>query len=284
MDYLKKYQKMISLRGLSDHTMKSYTTYIRQYLDYVENHLHKYISQVTWDDRRNFIEWLKAERGLSDRTINHVISQLRFFMLYVEHKPWDPYQLPKRKFDTYLPYVPSFEQTIHFIDTISDLKVKAMVALMYSSGLRISEVCNLRYDDISGDNMTVHVTHGKNRHDRYAILSKKALGILTEYWYAYGKPKGWLFPKQKDKSRPIDTFFLSRNIHAHEKELGWERRLTCHSFRHALGTHLYEAGTDLITIQGILGHRSISSTTIYVHLAKNLSTKVVNPFDSAEWR
>lgn len=80
---------------------------------------------------------------------------------------------------------------------------------------------------------------------------------------------GYLFPKQCGEDRPIDTFFLSRHIHAHEDRLGWERRLTCHSFRHAFGTHLYENGTDLLTIKALMGHKSLQSTTIYVHLSSS---------------
>ena len=113
---------------------------------------------------------------------------------------------------------------------MTDIKPKAMVALMYSSGLRIGEVCNLRYEDIQRKNMRIHITHGKNRSDRYAILSKQALDILTEYWFACGKPTGYLFPKQRDSSKPIDTFYLSRHIEKHEMELGWSKRITCHSF------------------------------------------------------
>ena len=235
MDYLKRYQKMISLRGLTDHTMKSYQTYNSAYLDHIGNTLHKTPSQVSYKDRRRFLEILQKEGNLSDRTINVAISQLRFFTLYVLHKPWDDTQLPMRKFDTYLPFVPTKEETKIFISTMTDLKPKAMVALMYSSGLRIGEVCNLRYEDIQRKNMRIHITHGKNRSDRYAILSKQALDILTEYWFACGRPAGYLFPKQRDSSKPIDTFYLSRHIAKHEAELGWSKRLTCHSFRHAFG-------------------------------------------------
>ena len=148
MDYLKRYKKMISLRGLTDHTMKSYQTYISAYLNYIENTLHKTPSQVSYKDQRRFLEILQKERKLSDRTINVAISQLRFFTLYVLHKPWDDTQLPMRKFDTYLPFVPTKEETKIFISTMTDFKPKAMVALMYSSDLRIGEVCNLRYEDI----------------------------------------------------------------------------------------------------------------------------------------
>ena len=279
MNYLKRYKKMISLRGLTDHTMKSYTTYITAYLDFISNTLHKYPSQVKYADILKFLNTIQKERSLSDRTINTAISQIRFFTLYVLHKPWDPTQVPMRKFDTYLPFVPSQDEVKTFISTMTDIKQKAMVAVMYSSGLRIGEVCRLHYEDIQRKNMRIHITHGKNRSDRYAILSKDALGILTQYWFECGRPTGWLFPKQTDPSRPIDTFFLSRHIASHEKDLGWPKRLTCHSFRHAFGTHLYENGTDLLTIKTLMGHKSLESTTIYVHLAVHSTSSVRSPFD-----
>ncbi len=279
MDFLKRYRKMISLRGLTDHTLTSYSTYISAYLDFISNTLHKYPSQVRYSDIIRFLDILQKERGLSDRTINVAISQIRFFTLYVLHKPWDPTQIPMRRFDTYLPFVPSQQEVKTFISTVPDIKTKAMLAVMYSSGLRIGEVCHLRYEDIQRKNMRIHITHGKNRSDRYALLSKEALDILTRYWFECGRPTAWLFPKQHDPSRPIDTFFLSRHIHEHEEELGWPKRLTCHSFRHAFGTHLYENGVDLMTIKTLMGHKSLNSTTIYVHLALNSNSAVVSPFD-----
>ncbi len=277
--YFNSYREMISLRGLADHTLKSYCTYIRSYLDYLSDILHKQPEDVSWNELRDYIRWLQKERSLSDRTINCAISQLRFFTIYVLHKSWDNSQLPMRKFDTYLPFVPSQKETWHFISTMPDIKQKAMVAVMYSSGLRIGEVCHLRYEDIDRTNMRVHISHGKNREERYAALSKTALDFLTQYWFECGRPRGWLFPKQTDPDRPIDTFFLSRHIHAHEERLGWPKRITCHSFRHAFGTHLYENGTDLLTIKALLGHKSLNSTTIYVHLASNAMQSVKNPFD-----
>ena len=229
---------------------------------------------------RDFVRWLQRERSLSDRTVNCAVSQMRFFTLYVLHKPWDDTQLPMRRFDEYLPYVPSQQETWHFISTMPGLKQKAMVALMYSSGLRIGEVCSLRYEDVSRSRMRVFVRHGKNRQSRYAILSKAALDILTLYWRSCGRPQGYLFPKQSGKDEPIDTFFLSRHIHAHERRLGWPERITCHSFRHAFGTHLYENGTDLLTIKALMGHKSVSSTAVYVHLAGGGAVKgAVSPFD-----
>lgn len=280
-EYLIHYREMISLRGLTDHTVKSYSTYIRAYLDYLNRFLKKIPEDVSWPELRDYIRFIQKERNLSDRTINTAISQLRFFTIYVLHKKWDDSQLPMRRFDTYLPYVPTEEQVWQFISSMSDLKQKTMVAVMYSAGLRIGEVCRLRYEDIDRKNMRIHITHTKGRNDRYAILSNMALELLTQYWFAYGKPTKWLFPKQfnADSNKPIDTFFLSRHIHAHERDLGWEQRITCHSFRHAFGTHLYEHGTDLLTIKALLGHKSLTSTTLYVHLATNGIGNAISPLD-----
>lgn len=282
--YLDSFKQMIALRGLTDHTIKSYSTYIGAYLDYLETILHKNPEDVSWQELRDFIFYIQQERSLSDRTINHCISQLRFFTLYVLHKPWDPYQLPTRKFDVYLPFVPSKLEVATFISSLPDLKQKTMVTLMYSAGLRIGEVCRLKCSDIDRLNMRIHISKCKNRSARFAKLSPKVLPLLEKYWRTCGKPKTYLFPQQRQAgaNKPIDTFYLSRHIHAHEERLGWERRLTCHSFRHAYGTHLYENGADLLTIKTLLGHKSLASTMIYVQLAPNATSHVLSPFDTLE--
>lgn len=280
--YLDSYKQMISLRGLTDHTLKSYCTYISAYLLYLDIILHKSPLEVSWDEIRSFILWIQQQRSLADRTVNICISQLRFFTLYVLHKPWDPYQIPMRRFDSYLPFVPAKEEINAFISTMPDLKQKAMVALMYSAGLRVGEVCHLKYKDIDRKSMRIYISHGKNRSDRYAILSRQALDILTAYWFAYDKPMGWLFPKQRDKSLPIDTCFIMRHMRIHEERLGLPHRITCHSCRHAFDTHLYENGTDLLAIKALLGHKSLTSTAIYVQLASNGAGCAVSPFDVPE--
>ena len=282
-NYFNLFREMISLRGLSDHTLSSYCTYIRSYLDYLERILKKNPEDVSWAELRDFIRWLQCERGLSDRSVNAVIAQLRFFTIYVLHKPWVDSQLPTRRFDSYLPFVPSQEDTWIFISSIQDLRFKAIVSLMYSSGLRSGEVRHLKYSDISRKDMRVHILHSKSRNDRYAPLSSNALSILTEYWFAYNKPTGWLFPSdwpgKNGKIVPVSSQYMSSHIRGHEAALGWEHRITAHTFRHAFATHLYENGSDLLTIKALLGHKSITSTTIYVHLANTTLRQIVNPFD-----
>ncbi len=278
-DYLKQFREMVSLRGLTDHTLDSYSTYISAYLAYLNDVLHKQPGDVSWQDLRDFIKWIQLHRSLSDRTINTCISQLRFFTLYVLHKPWDDTQLPLRKFDVFLPFVPSREEAELYLSSVPDLKERVMLVLMYSSGLRLGEVCSLRYEDIDRKHLRIHIRRSKNRSGRFAILSKRALDMLTSYWFAYNRPTGWLFPQKRNPEKHYNPDAFSNRFTRYRSQLGWNARLTCHSFRHAFGTHLYENGTDLLTIKELLGHRSLGSTLVYVHLASNGTSNAVSPFD-----
>ena len=280
--YLESFQEMIRLRGLTDGTLRSYTTYLTTYLKYLENILGKDPEEVTWKDLREYIKWLEDTRHLSGRTINSIIAQLKFFVMYVLHKQWEPTQLPMRKVDVYLPYVPSKGETIKFINSITNLRLKAIVALMYSSGMRIGEVCNLKVSDIDSENMRIHIRTSKNRNGRYAILSQNTLELLRAYWRKYRGIEDYLFPRKNNIHLPERTGTITNMIHEHEDSLGLERKFTCHTFRHAFGTHLYESGADLLEIKTLLGHKSINSTVIYVHLANKTLKHVISPFDSAD--
>ena len=272
---------MIALRGLTDSTRKTYTTYISAYLDYVSEFLSKTPEEVSWDELRSFLWWIQTDRGISDRTVNYVIAQLRFFTLYVLHRPWDPYQIPYRKFDRYMPFVPTREEVSALISVVHDHKARTMLILMYSAGLRISEVCNLRYEDISRENMTLHITRGKNRSDRYAILSPTALEALSRYWRMYGGSKSdYIFRQKRDPARPVSTSFIRGHILKAEEELGWPRRFKSHTLRHAFATHFYEDNGDILVLKELLGHRSLSSTTIYVQLSSRTLRKYASPIES----
>jgi len=278
-DLIVKLQEMLELRGLTEGTIRGYTSYIRVYLEYLETFLQKHPSDVTWDELREYIRYLEKTRNLSDRTINLVIAVLKFFTIYVLHQPWDSYQIPKRKFDSSLPFLLSQKDTWYFISTIPNLMFRCMISLMYSSGLRVSELCNLRYDDVTKSSMRVRVRKSKSRSEGFTQLSKITLELLTMYWFNYERPKDWLFPHPKDPSKPITPYYVLKAIREHEERLGWEPRLCCHSFRHAIGTHLYENGTDILVIKKFLRHKALSSTMIYITLASTTFDDLKNPFD-----
>ena len=269
---------MIELRGLTNNTAKSYNSYLRKYLSYVANTLGKAPEDVTWDDIRTYIFHLKNEVGLSGKTINASNAQLKFFYEYVLNKSWDRYQVPTSRVNNYLPKILTLEEVKYFIDTMPNLKHKAMVSTAASSGLRINETCSLHYEDIKRDTMSIHVRESKNRSDRYTLLSKDNLKLLTQYWFEYGKPRDWLFPGQKEGTH-LSKQSLHNTIKDHVARLGWDSRISAHTFRHCFGTLHYENGTDLYTIKELMGHKSLSSTLIYIHLSSKAKLGVRSPFD-----
>ena len=282
MNYLETLQDMLSLSGRTRGTIKSYTTYISAYLDYLTDHLQIQPPQASWHDMRDFIAWIQQQRGLSDRTINSIIAHLRFFTIYVLHEPWDPSQLPRRRFNQYLPFVPSRDEVAAIINAIDNLQAKVMVILMYSSGLRVSEVCHLRYEDISRAQMHIHVRQAKNRSARLAMLDPFALDALSHYWRVYGRPMEYLFRSRKDPGTPVSSAFVRHHIQLAEQKLGWQHRFATHTFRHAFGTHFYEATGDLLALKDLLGHKSIRSTVIYVTLSGESLKKYPSPIQSLE--
>jgi integrase/recombinase XerD len=275
--YVKKFNDLLVLRDLTYNTIKSYNSMLHSYLSWVAS-CQQTPEAISFDEIRAYLLFLKQSKALSNRTINAHISQLRFFHLYVLRSSWDRYEVPYMKFNTTLPDILTVDEINTFIDTIPNLKHRACVALLYSSGLRVSELRHLRYEDIRRKDMRIYIRSSKSRSDRYAILSKRALTILTKYWFSFGKPRDWLFPGTKVDS-PIVSFTVSRFISDHGHFLGWDKQISAHTFRHSFGTHLYEQGNDLLTIQKLLGHKSASSSLVYVHLGTTTMKKLKSPFD-----
>jgi site-specific recombinase XerD len=242
--------------------------------------LSKKPEEVSWDDLREYIFYLMDVKKISPRTINGHISQLRYFYLYVLRKEWDPYQVPFQKFDTAVRKALTQHEVSEFINSFGNLKQKAVISLMYSSGLRVSEVCRLEYGDVSRKDMTITIKQGKNRSGSIAILSRKALDILTEYWRISGRPReGWLFPGQNGGTH-ITPETVRRYIKNQISSLGWETNISCHCFRRAFGTHLYQNGVDILVIKHLMRHKSLKSTVAYIYLGTVGKDKLISPFDT----
>ena len=153
---------------------------------------------------------------------------------------------------------------------------------IYSAGLRRSEVARLRLHDIDSARMTITVHQGKGQKDRVVMLSPVLLATLRQYW-RHCKPKEWLFPGD-NPGQPIsgkDVFMIFRNAVRHA---GISKKVCPHSLRHSFATHLLEAGTDLRTIQVLLGHRSLKTTSRYLHVSQQHVRETVSPLDSLPFR
>lgn len=273
-----KFETMLQLRNLSIRSNADYLRKLNALLDWCSNQDIQ-IDDLNYHDLQEYVLFLKRIYQYAPKTINSNISVIRFLFLYVLRRPIDRYMLPYARIDKPIQEVLSVEEVRLFIQNFSNIKHKAMVAVLYSCGLRGSELCSLRYCDISRTRKTVYVEHTKNRSSRYVPISDTALNILTEYWFSCGRPKEWLFPGNKPGSH-VTMATLRAIILENKEKLGWkDRRITTHTFRHCMGTHLYEATGDLFYIQKFLGHNAISSTTVYITLTGNRSYS--NPLDTA---
>ena len=176
-------------RNLRDSTIHAYCTSVAHFLKYTD----KPIDALTTDDIDTFLTE-KRLSGISPETYNHYHSGIRFFYKKVLKMNWDDDDIPRMKRDRSLPTVLTKAEISAIPDATPNLKHKAMIATMYSGGLRVSEVTHLHYDDISRTNKTIHIRDGKSRFDRYTLLADRTLEILTEYWFKCGRPTGILFP------------------------------------------------------------------------------------------
>ena len=271
--YINKIEDVGKLRNLKPKTITLYRKNVSRFLNYIK----KNPEELTCEDARNYLLHLQG-KGNKASTLNNNNGSLVFFYKRVLGKLWDDNLVPRAINDYAVPEVLSFNDVEKLLNATEDLKYKAIFAIMYSSGLRISEVLHLHYEDISRKNMQIYIRDSKTHTARYALLSKRALDILTEYWFTCGRPTGILFPNRwtgeyLTTSGPRLVFKKSLKI------AGLPHSIRMHSLRHSYATHLLEDGVDIRYIQTLLGHRSPKSTEIYLHVSNKALLGVQSPFD-----
>lgn len=271
--YLQQIEEAGKIRNLKERSIKCYKNYVSYFLNYVG----KAPEELTCQDVREFL-LAKKENGLKATTLNLYNSAIRFFYRNVLHILWDDITVPRMIIEQKLPVVLSAEEVNRLLDATTDLKYKAMFAIMYSSGMRVSEVIHLHYDDISRTNMQIHVRNSKNRMERYTILSERTLALLTEYWFCKGRPRGILFPNQFTGNylsiRAVEQVMSRSAVTA-----GLTGKITPHCLRHSFATHLMENGVEQRHIQTLLGHRASKSTEVYLHVSNKTLMGIKSPFD-----
>ncbi len=272
--YLRKLYEDMQLRNYSEHTQRVYGRVVREFLSCTG----KSVEVLDEQDVRNYVLHLMGS-GLSKRTINSYQAAIRFFFGVTLNRCMNYLQMPRMKEDKTLPKILSRDEIASLLGRCGNLKHKAMFALAYGSGLRVSEICALHVKDIDSKEMRVFVKSGKRNKDRYTLLSRYTLEVLRDYWRhdRPNHPEGLLFPGWRNLS-PITSKSINLAFERWLRIAGITKKVSIHSLRHAFATHLLEDGTDLFTIKELLGHSSINSTTVYLHLA-NVSTRAVSPAD-----
>ena len=277
-----KLQELLDFADKSDRTKKAYATYTVPFIEYCHDVLHKSPKLVTHDEIRSFLNTIQAERGLSNRTVNHAISELKF-LLTASGFEWDSMQVPLKNFTSPVLYVPEKSRVEELINSIDDLKKKAMVIIMYSAGTRVRETCMLKCKDIHLTDGYIHVTEGKGDKERKVPLSSITADVIKKYWISLPpdkKTRDWLFTQDRNISKHADPEYIQKFLKRHCEHMGWEDAITPHTLRRAFATHLYMDGYPIETISQLMGHASITSTMIYVILAEAMLAQTVkSPID-----
>lgn len=258
-----------------NYSHRSIGTYIHQ-LNEIENYYKCSIDEVNSDQVKNFLQYSITERNLSVSYINQVISAVKILQQDVLGKSWESIRIKRPRGIKRLPVVLSKEEIKSIIETTRNLKHRAILAVIYSAGLRIAEVISLLPSDIDSDRKQVRV-QGKGNKYRYTLLSENTLNMLRMYWRAY-RPVRYLFEGQK-KGQPISRETIQKVFKESCKRAGVKKQATIHSLRHSFATHLLENGVNLKIIQGLLGHSSLRTTSIYLHVTRLDLASVKSPFD-----
>jgi integrase/recombinase XerD len=266
----------LQLRGATQRTQE---IYLRE-----ASNLAKYFNrspaELGEDELKEYLLHLINERHLSNGTYRFYVAALKFLYRTTLKREWvvEKIKCPKR--DKKLPVVLDLSEVESLFSVISNLKHKAMLMLTYSAGLRVSEAARLKLTDIDSVRMTVRISQGKGGKDRYSILSQTTLEHLRHYWKKY-RPTEWLFEGQK-KDTHITVSTMQSVFRSAIKRARITKPVSIHTLRHSFATHLIEAGTSLHHVQLLLGHRSPTTTTVYLHVSRLNLSQVVSPLDRAD--
>ncbi len=260
----------------SNNTIKVYTDLFGEFINYYEEVEIRNISESMIVD---FLQYLVNERNVSTSYQNQSINAIKFYYEKVLRGPRKVYQIDRPRKEKLLPEVLSTEEVAAILKSINNLKHKAIIMTIYSAGLRISELTNLRIKDIDSKRMQIRVEQGKGKKDRYTLLGNKTLETLRIYVKEY-KPREWLF--EGANGGQYSTRSVQNILKNALKKVGISKNISVHSLRHSFATHLLESGTDLRYIQELLGHASSKTTEIYTHITTKGFDQIKNPLDNLD--
>lgn len=264
--------KMI-LSGMSQHTIKAYNACLLRYLNHFQC---REMTTITKDEIEKYVYSKIEKYDISTSKQNIMINAIKYYHEKVLGQPRAIYNLTRPKNSKTLPSVLSEQETLAIINSPTNLKHKAMLYLLYSGGLRISELPNLRIEDIDSKNKQIHIKSAKGKKDRYTILSEATLTLLRIYYKTH-KPSYWLFEGQDGGQ--YSTSSITKVFRKAVKQSGANEWATPHTLRHSFATHLLQANVNLRFIQALLGHSSPKTTQIYTHVANINNDIVRSPLD-----
>ncbi len=264
----------LKLRGLCENTR---LTYLRCAAAYVRHYM-KPPADMGKTEVRDFLLNLVEERKLKPATYNVYAAALKFLYAHTLERPEEVAWIGMMRVTHRLPAILSPEEIQRLLAALGSRRMQAIVMTAYGAGLRVGEVLNLRVEDIDSQRMVIHVQHGKGDRDRYTMLPKRLLELLREYWKEARVRGPQVFPGQKPGT-VLQRATVSKALKLAAEHAKLKKRANPHTLRHSFATHLLEAGTDLRTLQVLLGHASITTTARYAQVSPVMIRKTKSPAD-----
>ena len=272
-----EFMRWLKSKRYSESTIKTYSEAIKTFLLYYSN---KAISDITNDDLIKFNNDYILKKNLSSSYQNQIVNGVKLFFQTIERSKLKVDLVHRPKREKILPNVLSKEEVKQILNAPSNIKHRAMLSLIYSCGLRRSELLNLKPNDIDSKRGIIIIRQSKGKKDRIVPLSEKILVMLREYYKVY-KPATWLFEGQTINEKYDERSLASVLKRALEKT-DISKPVSLHWLRHSYATHILESGTDLRYIQELLGHKSSKTTEIYTHVSTKNIQNIKSPFDDLD--
>jgi len=267
-DAVTKLKTELKIRGFSPLTARNYSFFVEKFLERIG----KSPENVDEDDAKLYLSELFDSK--SKNTIMLAAASLKFFYIEILGKEFSKIKMPKK--DRKLPEVLSRREVKNLIENADNNKSRLIVSFLYSTGLRVSELVNLKIEDLNLDDKTGWVRKGKGSKDRIFTLSGSLCDDIKNYLEE--RDNQYVF----SKSKPLTTRNIQKIIKMTAARAEINKNVTPHTLRHSFATHLLENGTDVRIIQSMLGHASIATTQIYTHISSEQIKKVQNPLDNLE--
>ena len=262
------------VRRLSPFTQRTYVETVARFARYFD----RSPERLGPEQIRAYQVYLATERRLATSSLLVAVSALRFLYRVTLQKRWSfDDVLPAPKAPQSLPVVLSPQEVVQFLDAVKAPKHRAILTTCYAAGLRISEAIALTVSAIDSERMVLRITKGKGQKDRYVMLSPKLLAVLRDWWKVE-RPRHWLFPGERPEA-PITRRAVQLACRIARRRARLAKPVSPHSLRHAFSVHLLEAGTDVRTIQLLLGHRSLQTTARYLRVANTKVCSTASPLD-----
>ncbi|MDY0335159.1 MAG: site-specific integrase [Bacteroidales bacterium] len=267
----------MQVRNYSERSIKSYTSLLSK----IVKHFGIPLDQISGNQVKDYLHHRVVVEKVSTSAINQTISAFKILHEDVLGREWETIKIKRPRRNQKLPVVLSLEEVEKLISATLNLKHKALLALAYSSGVRREEAQQMKPSNIDSSRMCVNVTNGKGRKDRRTILSKKALELLRTYYKAV-KPSVYLFESNQKKGGYLSGSTLDKIVKRSAEKAGIQKKISFHTLRHTFATHLLEAGVNIKLIQKFLGHSSIKTTMIYLHIANVEPGSISSPLDDLD--